>query len=163
MATKSGRSNPVGSNGTTVAMNRRARFDYFIDEELEAGVQLTGSEVKSLRAGRASIGEAYAGPMGGELFLFNANIPEYAGANKFNHEPKRPRKLLVHRRERNQLLGAVQRRGVTLVPMAIYFNRRGLAKVKLGVGRGKKQVDKRQAIKDRDWGREKQRLLRANN
>jgi len=154
MATK------TASPGNTVAQNRRARFDYFIDEVVEAGIMLVGSEVKSLRAGRASLNEAYAGPMQGELYLFNAHIPEYTPANRFNHEPKRPRKLLIHRREMNQLMGAVQRKGVTLVPLSIYFNKRGLAKVSIGVARGKKTVDKRETIKERDWNRQKQRLMR---
>lgn len=148
------------SGGQTIAQNRRARHDYFIDETLEAGIVLTGSEVKSLRAGRASLNEAYAGPMEGELYLFNAHIPEYKAANRFNHEPKRPRKLLVRKAELNKLLGAVQRRGVTLVPLSVYFNRRGLAKLSLGVARGKRQHDKREDVKRRDWQREKQRLLR---
>ncbi|MEM8588455.1 MAG: SsrA-binding protein SmpB [Pseudomonadota bacterium] len=149
-----------GQEGETVARNRRARHDYFIDDTLEAGVILTGSEVKSLRAGRASLNESYAGPMEGELYLFNAHIPEYRPANQFNHAPRRPRKLLVRRKQLNELLGASQRRGVTLVPLAIYFNKRGLAKVAIGLARGKKQHDKRETVKQRDWQREKQRLLR---
>ena len=144
-----------------VAQNRRARFDYHIDETLEAGLVLYGSEVKSLRKGSASIGESHAGERDGELYLFNAYIPEYAGANRFNHEPRRARKLLVHRRELGKLLGAVKREGVTLVPMSIYFNARGIAKVQLGLARGKKMADKRNAIKDRDWQRDKARLMRA--
>ena len=144
-----------------VAQNRRARFDYHIDETLEAGLVLFGSEVKSLRRGQASIGEAHAGEQGGELFLFNAYIPEYPGANRFNHEPRRPRKLLVHRKELSKLLGQVKREGVTLVPMAFYFNDRGIAKVQLGLARGKKMADKRHAIKEREWNRDKARLLRS--
>lgn len=144
-----------------VAQNRRARFDYHIDETLEAGLVLFGSEVKSLRRGQASIAEAHAGEQGGELFLFNAYIPEYAGANRFNHEPRRPRKLLVHRKEMNKLLGQVKREGVTLVPMAFYFNDRGIAKVQIGLARGKKMADKRHAIKEREWNRDKARLLRS--
>ena len=144
-----------------VAQNRRARFDYHIDETLEAGLVLYGSEVKSLRKGSASIGESHAGERDGELYLFNAYIPEYPGANRFNHEPRRARKLLVHRRELGKLLGAVKREGVTLVPMSIYFNARGIAKVQLGLARGKKMADKRNAIKDRDWQRDKARLMRA--
>lgn len=146
--------------GVTVARNRRARHDYFIDETLEAGIMLAGSEVKSLREGRASLNESYAGPMEGELYLFNAHIPEYRPANQFNHSPRRPRKLLVKRRQLNELLGASQRQGVTLVPLAIYFNDRGMAKVAIGLARGKKQHDKRETIKQRDWQREKQRLMR---
>lgn len=144
-----------------VAQNRRARFDYHIDETLEAGLVLYGSEVKSLRKGSASIGESHAGERDGELYLFNAYIPEYPGANRFNHEPRRARKLLVHRRELGKLLGAVKREGVTLVPMSVYFNARGIAKVQLGLARGKKMADKRNAIKDRDWQRDKARLMRA--
>ena len=142
------------------AQNRRARHDYQIDETLEAGIMLLGSEVKSLRAGRASLAEAWAGVRDGDLFLFNANVPEYAGANQFNHEPKRPRKLLVHRRERDRLLAAIKREGMTLVPLSVYFNPRGIAKVELGVAKGRRQADKRQAIKARDWQRDKQRLMR---
>ena len=148
------------NQGGTVARNRRARHDYFIDETLEAGIMLTGSEVKSLREGRASLNESYAGPMEGELYLFNAHIPEYRPANQFNHAPRRPRKLLVKRRQLNELLGASQRQGVTLVPLAIYFNDRGMAKVAVGLARGKKQHDKRESIKQRDWQREQRRLLR---
>lgn len=145
-----------------IAQNRRARHDYFIDDTLEAGVVLTGTEVKALREGRASLQDSFAGEDRGELFLFNAYIPEYRQANRFNHETRRPRKLLVHRRERDRLLGAVRRQGVTLVPMSLYFNRRGLAKIDLGIARGKKQHDKREAARARDWAREKQRLLRDN-
>ena len=144
-----------------VAQNRRAFHDYFVEERLEAGLQLTGTEVKSLREGRATIGEAHAGEMSGELWLFNAHIPEYRGGNRFNHEPKRPRKLLVSRRERDKLLGAVTREGMTVVPLSIYFNARGLAKCELGLAKGKKKEDKRAALRDRDWKRDKARLMRA--
>ena len=143
-----------------VARNRRARFDYFIEETLESGIVLLGTEVKSLREGRASIGEAYAGESTGDLVLFNAHIPEYPAANRFNHEPRRPRNLLVHRRERDRLLGLVRREGCTLIPLSLYFNGRGLAKVELGVARGKRKTDKRQDARRRDWQREKARLLR---
>lgn len=143
-----------------IAQNRRARFDYFIDDTIEAGIVLTGTEVKALREGRASLQDSFAAADGSELYLFNAYIPEYGPANRFNHETRRPRKLLVHKRELNRLLGAVQREGVTLVPVSMYFNKRGIAKVDLGLARGKKQHDKRQATKDRDWGRDKARLLR---
>jgi len=144
------------------AQNRRARFDYFIENTVEAGIMLAGTEVKSLRGGKASINEAYAGEQGGELFLFNAYIPEYGQAGTyFQHETKRPRKLLVHKRERNKLLAAIQREGMTLVPMSIYFNDRGIAKVELGVAKGKKKGDKRETEKERDWQRDKARLLRA--
>ena len=146
---------------TLVAQNRKARHNYLIEETLEAGLALQGSEVKSLRAGRASIGEAYAAEEGGELFLLTAHIPEDAPANQFNHPPKRPRKLLVHRRERSRLIGQIQREGYTLVPLSLYFNRRGIAKVELGLAKGKRQIDKRQTEKKRDWQREKARLMRA--
>ena len=147
--------------GHVVAQNRRARHDYFIDETLEAGIVLAGTEVKSLRAGRASLQDSYAGEMRGDLYLFNAHIPEYGNAARFfNHEAKRPRKLLVHRRERERLLGSVGRDGVTLVPLSIYFNARGFAKVDLGLARGKRKFDKREATKERDWQRDKARLLR---
>jgi SsrA-binding protein len=144
----------------SIAQNRKAFHNYFIDERLEAGIVLSGTEVKSLRQGRATISEAYAGESNGELYLFNSYIPEYEAGNRFNHEPKRPRKLLVHRRELGRLLGATQRQGMTLVPLSLYFNQRGLAKVELGVARGKKLHDKRASVKERDWQREKQRLLR---
>ncbi len=146
--------------GRIVAQNRKARRDYMIDETFEAGLILVGSEVKSLRAGSGSIAEAYAGMRNGELHLLNAYIPEYKSANRFNHEPRRPRKLLVHRRERSRLAGAVQRRGVTLVPLALYFNARGIAKLRLGLARGKRKADKRATEKARDWQRQKQRLMR---
>jgi SsrA-binding protein len=142
------------------AQNRKARHDYFIEETLEAGIVLQGTEVKSLRAGGASIAESYAGPLTGELYLFNAHIPEYAGAKHFSHEPRRSRKLLLRRREVKRLIGAVQRAGVTLVPLSIYFNERGIAKVQLGLAKGKRKIDKRAAEKQRDWQRDKARLLR---
>ena len=144
-----------------VAQNRRARHDYFIEDTLEAGIILLGSEVKSLREGKASIGEAFATEQGGELFLINAYIPEYSGANRFNHEPKRPRKLLVHRREMGKLLGAVGREGMTLVPLDIHFTPRGIAKVLIGVAKGKRKGDKRETVKERDWQRDKARLMRS--
>lgn len=145
-----------------VAQNRKARHEFFINDTLEAGIVLAGSEVKSLRAGRASLQDAFAGEDKGELWLFNCYIPEYRQANRFNHETKRPRKLLVHRRELNRLLGAVKRKGVTLVPLQIYFNKRGLAKIDLGLAEGKQAHDKRETIKQRDWDREKRRLLKEN-
>jgi len=145
----------------TVAENRRARFDYHLDEIFDAGVVLLGSEVKSLRDGRASIQDAYATEQGGEIWLINSHIPEYHGANRFNHEPRRPRKLLLHKREVEKLLGAVERKGMTMIPLSIYFNSRGRAKVELALAKGKQTHDKRQAIKDRDWQRDKARLLRA--
>ncbi|MCP4330844.1 MAG: SsrA-binding protein SmpB [Alphaproteobacteria bacterium] len=148
------------NRGRIVAQNRRARHDYFIDDSLEAGLVLVGSEVKSLRAGRGNLADSYAGEIDGELYVFNAYIPEYAAASRRNHETRRPRKLLVHRRERDRLIGAIQREGVTLVPLSIYFNERGLAKVEIGVARGKRKYDKRETEKRRDWDRQKQRVLR---
>jgi len=147
-------------DGRVVAQNRRARFDYFIADQLECGIVLDGSEVKSLREGKASLQDSYAGESEGQLVLFNAYIPEYRKASQFNHETRRPRRLLVHKRERDRLLGQTRQKGVTLVPMSIYFNDRGIAKVRLGVATGKRQVDKRETEKQRDWDREKQRLLR---
>ncbi|EWY40186.1 single-stranded DNA-binding protein [Skermanella stibiiresistens SB22] len=145
-----------------VAQNRRARFDYFIDDTLEAGIALLGTEVKSLRSGKASIGESYAGAQNGGLYLVNSYIPEYQLAGQyFQHEPKRPRKLLVHKREMNKMMGAMKRDGVTIVPLSIYFNARGIAKVELGIARGKKKVDKRASEKERDWQRDKARVMRG--
>jgi SsrA-binding protein len=146
-----------------VAQNRRARHDYLIEDTLEAGLVLQGTEVKVLRRGQASIAEAYADEKEGELYLVNANIPEYASAAHFSHEPRRPRKLLLHRKEMNRLLGAIRRQGMTLVPLSIYFNERGRAKVALGLARGKKKADKRQADKARDWQRDRARILRARD
>jgi SsrA-binding protein len=143
-----------------VADNRKARHEYFIDETFEAGIQLQGSEVKSLRAGKGNIAESYASAEGGEIWLINAYIPEYSPASRFNHEPRRPRKLLLKKREIGKLAGAVQRGGITMVPLRIYFNPRGLAKVEIALARGKKLHDKRQTERDRDWDREKARLLR---
>jgi SsrA-binding protein len=143
-----------------VAQNRRARYDYLITDKLEAGLVLHGTEVKVLRTGQASIAESYADETGGELFLVNANIPEYGSSSHFNHEPRRKRKLLLHRKEMNKLLGAIKREGVTIVPLSIYFNDRGRAKVELGLARGKRKVDKRQAEKDRDWQRDKARIMK---
>ena len=151
------------AQGRVAAQNRKARYNYFIDETIEAGVMLTGTEVKSLREGRANIGEAYASAQGGELFLVNAHISEYSGGNRLNHEPLRPRKLLLRKREIERLVGAIQRKGVTLVPLEIYFNARGIAKVRLGVARGKRQYDKRATTKERDWQRQKGRLLRDHS
>jgi SsrA-binding protein len=143
-----------------VADNRKARFNYEIVDALEAGIALTGTEVKSLRGGKANIGDAYAGPSGEELFLFNAYIPEYLQANRFNHETRRPRRLLLHKRQISKLIGATQREGFTLIPLKIYFNDRGRAKVELGLGRGKKLHDKRETEKRRSWDRERARLMR---
>lgn len=146
--------------GAIAAQNRKARHDYMIEETLETGVILAGSEVKSLRLGRANITEAYAGPMQGELYLFNAYIPEYQSKTFFTHETRRPRKLLVHRKELRKLLGAIGREGMTLVPLDIHFNDRGIAKVRLGIARGKKKGDKRATERERDWQRQKARLMR---
>ena len=143
-----------------VADNRAARYHYTIEDTLEAGIALTGTEVKSLRGGKATIGEAYAGPSGNDLMLFNAYIPEYLEANRFNHDTKRPRRLLLHRRQINKLIGATQRQGYTVVPLKIYFNDKGRAKVELGLGKGKQAHDKREAVKERDWKRDQARLLR---
>jgi SsrA-binding protein len=151
------------SKGTrrVVAQNRRARHDYAIEETLEAGIVLVGTEVKSLRLGRASLSESYATEEKGEIVLINSHIPEYPPAGRFNHEPRRPRKLLLHRRQIGKLIGAVRREGYTLVPLSLYFDERGRAKVELGIARGKRKVDKRAAEKERAWERQKARLLRA--
>ena len=143
-----------------IAENRRARYDYFIENTIEAGLQLTGTEVKSLRVGRANIAESYAAVEGREIVLINANIPEYGPANRFNHEPKRPRKLLLHRKEIDKLIGAVQRDGRTLAPLKLYFNDKGRVKLELALATGKKAHDKRATIAERDWKREQGRLLR---
>lgn len=144
-----------------VAENRKARFNYAIEDTVEAGISLTGTEVKSIRNGKTTIAESYADPKGGEIWLINANIPEYLQANRFNHEPKRPRKLLLHKKEINKLAGAVERNGMTLIPLKLYFNERGRAKLLLGLAKGKKLHDKRETEKKRDWNREKGRLMRA--
>jgi SsrA-binding protein len=144
----------------TVAENRRARYDYFIEDKFEAGLMLTGTEVKSLRAGEATIAESYAEVRDGAVWLVNANVPEFSHGNRFNHEPRRPRKLLLNAREIDKLTGAVERKGMTLVPLSIYFNGRGRAKVELALAKGKNAGDKRQTSKDRDWQRDKARLLR---
>ena len=143
-----------------VAENRRARYDYFVEERLEAGIELTGTEVKSLRVGEGSIAESYAAVDGDELWLINSHVPEYSHGNRLNHHPRRPRKLLLKAREIAKLQGAVTRQGLTLVPLSIYFNGAGRAKVELAVARGKKMHDKRDTEKERDWKREQGRLLR---
>ena len=145
-----------------VAENRRARFDYFVEDRFEAGIELVGTEVKALRQGEGSIAESYATVDGDQVFLINSHIPEYSHGNRMNHEPRRPRKLLLKNREISRLQGAVQRQGLTLVPLSIYFNASGRAKVELALARGKKAHDKRDTIKERDWKREQQRLLRHN-
>ena len=148
-------------NARVVAHNRKARFNYAIGETLEAGIALTGTEVKSLRQGKATIAESYADLRGGEIWLVNANIPEYLQGGRFNHAPKRLRKLLLHRRQINKLIGAVEREGMTLVPLKLFFNDKGRAKVELALARGKKLHDKRETEKKRSWERERGRLLRA--
>jgi len=146
-----------------VAENRKARFNYAIEDTIEAGISLTGTEVKSIRNGKTTIAESYADSKDGEIWLINANIPEYLQANRFNHEPKRPRKLLLKSREIARIAKAVEREGMTLVPLKIYFNERGRAKLQLALGRGKKLHDTRETEKKRDWNREKSRLLRARS
>ena len=147
-----------------VAENRRAKFDYSIIEIIEAGIVLLGSEVKSLRLGRASINESYATSEFGQIVLINSNIPEYnLAASGQNHDPKRVRRLLIHKKEKNKILGQIKKDGCTVVPLSLYFNNRGLAKISLGIAEGKKKIDKREVIKKRDWNREKQRLLKNNN
>ena len=147
-----------------IAENRRAKFDYTIVDTLEAGIVLLGSEVKSLRLGRASISEAYATEESGHIVLINSNIPEYtSAASGQNHEPKRIRRLLVHKKERNKILGQIKKDGCTVVPLSLFFNQRGLAKLSIGIAEGKKKIDKRQVIKKREWDREKHRLLKNNN
>jgi SsrA-binding protein len=143
-----------------IAQNRRARHNYLIEETIEAGLVLAGTEVKMLRQGGTSINEAYAAERDGALYLMNANIPEYPAA-RINHLPRRPRKLLLHKKEMDRLIGAVTREGMTLVPLGLYFNERGRAKVELGIAKGKRKADKRAAEKERDWKRQKARLIRA--
>jgi len=145
-----------------IAENRRARFDYFIEETFEAGIMLTGTEVKSLRTGRANIAESYAAVEGREIVLINADIPPYGHANRFNHEPRRHRKLLLHRRQIDKLIGAVQREGRTLVPIKLYWNDKGLAKLEVGLAKGKKLHDKRETEANRDWQRDKARLMKGD-
>ena len=146
--------------GKTIAENRRARYDYFLEEPFEAGLVLTGSEVKSLRTGRANIAESYVAVEGDEVVLINADIPPFAQANRFNHEPRRHRKLLLHRKQLDRLIGAVQREGRTIIPTKLYWSDKGLAKLEIAVAKGKKLHDKREATAERDWQRDKARLLR---
>ena len=143
-----------------IAENRRARYDYFLEDTFEAGLVLTGTEVKALREGRANIAESYAATEGDEIVLINAYIPEYGPANRFNHEPRRPRKLLLHRKQISKLLGSVRRDGRTLIPTKLYFNDKGRVKLELSLAKGKKLHDKREATADRDWARDKARLMR---
>ena len=146
-----------------IAENRKARYNYEIKEKIQAGIILTGTEVKSLRLGKASISESYASETNGKLFLINSNIPMYEAANNFNHEPTRQRELLVSKKERNKLLGLIKKEGVTLVPLYLYFNENGFAKLDIGIAKGKKKEDKRESIKLRDWNRQKSRILKENN
>jgi SsrA-binding protein len=166
MAKKKSNKNAKGyfTNDALVADNRRAKFDYHLEGIFEAGIMLTGTEVKSLRLGRCSINEAYVGPKNDAIYLLNANITEYsqAGAH-LQHQPTRPRKLLLHKREIDKLMGAVTREGYTIVPVKLYFDKNGRAKIQIALAKGKKQHDKRDAVKDREWGRSKQRLLRDKN
>lgn len=161
---KNNRKSGLLSCDVTIADNKKARFDYAIEDSFEAGIALLGTEVKSLRHGQCSIKEAYIGSKRGEIWLFNCNIPEYQQASaKMQHEPKRPRKLLIHKKQINKLIGASERDGYTIIPIKIYFNSRGLAKLEIGFGKGKKKQDKRETIKKRDWDKQKQRLLRSKN
>ena len=146
-----------------IAENRKARYNYEIKEKIQVGIILTGTEVKSLRLGKASISESYASDTNGKLFLINSNIPMYEAANNFNHEPTRQRELLVSKKERNKLLGLIKKEGVTLVPLSLYFNNKGFAKLDIGIAKGKKKEDKRESIKLRDWNRQKSRILKENN
>lgn len=153
-------SKPKKTEAGAVAVNRRARFDYEIEETFEAGLMLMGSEVKSLREGRANIAESYVSPERGEIFLINADIPPYGPANRFNHEPRRHRKLLLKSKEIEKLAGAVTRDGRTIIPLRLYFNDRGMAKLQIGLAKGKKTVDKRETIKRREWDKQKSRLMK---
>ena len=153
---------PEFDKSKIVAENRRARYEYVIDDVFEAGIMLTGTEVKSLRFGEGSIAESYAEVKNGEVWLVNSNVPEFSHGNRYNHVPKRPRKLLMKEREIDKLHGAVERKGMTLVPLSIYFNARGRAKVELALAKGKNAADKRQTTKDRDWQRDKARIMRES-
>ncbi len=146
-----------------VAENRRARFEFFIEDVFEAGIALQGTEVKALRGGEGSIAESYAEVKGNQIFLVNSNIPEYSHGNRENHEPKRPRKLLLHEREITKMHTAVERQGMTIVPLMVYFNIKGRAKVELAIAKGKKLHDKREVIKDRDWKRDAARIMKDRN
>ncbi len=154
---------PVFDKQKIVAENRRARFDYFIEDVFEAGLALQGTEVKALRGGEGTIAESYAEVRDGQVWLINANIPEYSHGNRENHEPKRPRKLLLSEREINKMFGAVERKGMTLVPLSVYFNGKGRAKVELALAKGKQVHDKRATTKDRDWKRDKARIMREKS
>ena len=155
---------PEAPGRKLIADNRRARFEYKLGDTIEAGLILTGTEVKALREGKANIAESYCspenGPNGPEIWLINANIPEYSGGNRLNHKPKRPRKLLLHRRQVNQLTGSVERQGRTIIPLRMVFNEDGRVKLDIALAEGKKNVDKRETVKEREWGRQKQRLMK---
>ena len=151
---------PLKPNGGTIAENRRARFDYSVEDTMEAGIQLVGTEVKALRLGKANIAESYVSTEGNEAWLINANIPIYAPAAQFNHLPTRNRKLLLKRREINRLIGETQRKGRTVVPLKLYFDKNGKAKLLIGIAAGKKSHDKRETQKKRDWQRDKARIMR---
>jgi SsrA-binding protein len=150
----------MSAKSSLIAENRRARFDYFLEDAVEAGLVLTGTEVKSLRQGKANIAESYASVEGGGIMLINADIPPYAGGNRFNHEPRRPRRLLLHAKQIGKLAQAVEREGRTLVPTRLYWNDKGIAKIEIAVATGKKTHDKREATAERDWKRDKARLMR---
>ena len=161
MAKKKDNKSGLISTNATVADNKKARFDYTLEDTFEAGIMLAGTEVKSLRMGQANIKEAYVGPKDGEIWLWNANIPPYQQASEaLQHDPKRPRKLLLHKREVDKLLGSVQREGYSIVPVKLYFNARGLAKLQIALAKGKKEHDKRETKKKRDWDKQKGRLMR---
>jgi SsrA-binding protein len=151
------------SSENVAARNRKARHDYFIEDNYEAGIALQGTEIKSIRSGRASIEEAYASEEGGELYLINAYIPEYQAGGRDQHETRRPRKLLLHKKELARMFNAVNREGMTIVPLSLYFNKRGMLKVDLGMAKGKRQYDKRQTDKARDWKRDQARIMRGKN
>lgn len=145
------------------ATNRKAKFNYHLTENIEAGIVLAGSEVKSIREGKANINEAYAGEMKGEIYLFNAFIPEYIQANKYNHEPRRPRKLLLKKKQINKFIGKIKLKGMSLIAISLYFNEKNLVKIDLALGKGKAEYDKRESKKEQDWNREKGRITRDNN
>ncbi len=151
------------SDDQIAARNRKARHNYFITDNIEAGIMLQGTEIKSIRNGRSSIEESYASEEGGELFLVNAYIPEYQAGGQNQHETRRPRKLLLHKKELTKMISAVNREGATIVPLSLYFNKRGMLKVDLGMAKGKRQYDKRQTNKERDWKRNQARILRNKN
>lgn len=161
MAKKSSSRNTLISHGL-VARNKRARYDYEIIDEVEAGLILTGTEVKSLRNGKAQIAESYVGEKDGGLWLLGATISQYAGGNRQNHEEKRPRKCLLHKKQEKKLMGEISKKGITLVPMRLFFNERGLAKLIIGLGKGKKEFEKRDTIKKRDWDKQKSRIMKEH-